>query len=141
MYIQMTVASQNYHLEKQLIYFFIDFREHSQTKLEMQLFFVFDPKTHYQLDCFQKSPLQDEYYYIGNNPLSVLKALKTIPREKPLHCNEQQHRYFFQPPKGECFQGDNAYLTTELGYTCSQLRHRTSEPYLIELLSWKGQSG
>lgn len=32
----MTAASQNYHLEKQLIYFFIDFREHSQTKLEMQ---------------------------------------------------------------------------------------------------------
>lgn len=36
-----------------------------------------------QLDCSQKSPCQDEYRCIGNNPLNVLKALKKIPREKP----------------------------------------------------------
>lgn len=34
------------------------------------------------LACFQRSPRQDEYYLIGNNPLNVLKALKRIPREK-----------------------------------------------------------
>lgn len=38
MHIQMKVASQNYHLGKQLIdfLFFIAFRESSQTKFEIQ---------------------------------------------------------------------------------------------------------
>lgn len=91
----MKVAPQNYHLGKELVYFFIAFGESSQTKLEMRpykisyfLFLTQSSLTH-QLDHFQKPLWQDEYCCIGNNPLNVLKALKKIPREKLHNYIEQ----------------------------------------------------